>query len=131
MVKLWKKYKYALITAILAFVGGLYYYFDPSTYIIMPKCPVKLLTTFDCPGCGFQRALHAFLHGNIKEAISYNLFFLVAIPIVFLWCFNGILIEKTSNSQRRIALINVNRYLVFFYIACYLFWFVIRNVFCF
>lgn len=128
MAKLWNNYKYTIITIVIVLGGGVYYYIDPSQYQIMPKCPVKLLTTLDCPGCGFQRALHATLHGHLEEAISYNLFLLVAIPIICIWCFNGILIENTSNVHKRITLIHMNRYFVYFYIFCYTLWFIIRNV---
>jgi hypothetical protein len=31
-------------------------------------CPFKYLTHFDCPGCGFQRAVIALLHGNLQES---------------------------------------------------------------
>ena len=39
----------------------------------MPRCPVKWVTGFDCPGCGSQRALRALLQGHPMEAWSYNL----------------------------------------------------------
>lgn len=128
MAKLLNKYKYTIITIVITLFGGLYYFIDPSKYQLMPKCPVKLLTTLDCPGCGFQRALHATLHGHLEEAISYNPFLLVAIPIICIWCFNGILIENTSNVQKRTSLIHMNRFFIYFYIFCYILWFIIRNV---
>lgn len=43
--------------------------------------PFKLLTGYDCPGCGSQRALHALLHGDIN-AFAYNPLFIIAIPYV-------------------------------------------------
>ena len=123
------RYKYAIITALVAIGCVPYYFVDPSRYSIMPRCPVKLLTSLDCPGCGFQRALHATLHGHIEEAIGYNLFLLVAIPVVGLWCLNGLMIEHTSSDRRRRALIGMNKALVYLYIIGYLLWFVIRNVY--
>ncbi|NBO60908.1 MAG: DUF2752 domain-containing protein, partial [Flavobacteriia bacterium] len=30
----------------------IYGWFDPSTSQFFPKCPVKTLTHYDCPGCG-------------------------------------------------------------------------------
>ena len=128
MVKLCINNKYTIITITIALLGGIYSYLDPSKYIIMPKCPVKLLTTLDCPGCGFQRALYATFHGNFKEAISYNLFLLVAIPIICFWCLNGIFIENIANYHINCLLIRVNRWIIYFYIVSYLLWFVIRNV---
>ncbi|WP_246001891.1 DUF2752 domain-containing protein [Mucilaginibacter gracilis] len=31
----------------------------------MIPCPLKKLTGFDCPGCGFQRSLIALLKGDV------------------------------------------------------------------
>lgn len=39
----------------------------------MPKCLFRLATGWSCPGCGSQRALHALLHGNLREALEMNL----------------------------------------------------------
>jgi len=128
MVAPWKKFKYTVVTILVAFVGGLYYYIDPLEYQLIPKCPVKLITTLDCPGCGFQRALYATLHGNFREAISYNLFLLIAIPIICVWCINVILIDNTQNLYKRKSLINANRGMIYLYIVSYFLWFIIRNV---
>ena len=46
----------------------------------MPKCPTKLLFNIDCPGCGFQRAIHAIIHGEFKRAFSLNPFLFLAAP---------------------------------------------------
>lgn len=40
---------------------------------LMPRCPIKLITGFDCPGCGSQRALHSLLDGHPLESLHYNL----------------------------------------------------------
>ena len=50
----------------------LYHYFDPAHSHLAPKCIFKSLTGYDCPGCGSQRAIHAFLNGRIWEGIQYN-----------------------------------------------------------
>lgn len=70
-----------LITALLALVAGIaLYYFNPSDYVLAPKCMMKSLTGWDCPGCGIQRAFHAASHGNWTEAIGYNLFLVYSLP---------------------------------------------------
>lgn len=128
IIRFLQTYKYTLCTIIALFVCLLYYYIDPLKYRIAPKCPIKLLTNLDCPSCGFQRALHATLHGNIIEAVHYNLFLVIAIPMVLLWFLNSLIIEYTSQQQRRLSLIKWNRILIYIYIAAYLCWFVIRNI---
>ncbi len=39
----------------------------------MPRCPVKMFTGLDCPGCGSQRALHSLLEGHLLESVRHNL----------------------------------------------------------
>ena len=56
---------------------------DPASTDIMPKCLFYHLTGYECPACGIQRAMHAFLNGNFKEAIAYNYFLIVSIPYFF------------------------------------------------
>lgn len=124
----WNRYKYTIISFLVIMGGITYYCIDPSRYKIMPKCTIKLMTTLDCPGCGFQRALHAFLHGHIKEAIHYNFFLLFAIPITCIWCINGLYIERTSSLKIRTQLINTNKIIIYIYIVCYSLWFIIRNI---
>ena len=33
-------------------------------------CPFKYLTGYDCPGCGFQRALIALIKGDFQESFQ-------------------------------------------------------------
>lgn len=108
----------------------LYYYLDPSLYVLMPKCVFKTLTGLDCPGCGLQRALHALLHGKFSEAIRFNFFLIIAIPMICLWLVNSFIIEHTHlvNNNVKNRLRSANQYIVKLYILCYFLWFVIRNI---
>ena len=67
----------------LAAVGVVYYFVDPSDtgHILLPQCPLRLLTGLACPLCGLQRSLHAMLHGHFIEAFSYNYFLVLVIPL--------------------------------------------------
>ena len=58
---------------------GIYYLIDPSSSYLMPKCPFHLLTGYDCPACGVQRAFHYSLHGDWGTAIRYNYFLILSI----------------------------------------------------
>lgn len=71
----------AFVAVAVLFV--IYGMFDPCLPLF-PKCPFKLLTGFDCPGCGSQRAIHALLNGHIAEAWRYNAMLLVMIPVITL-----------------------------------------------
>lgn len=71
----------ALVAAIvfMSFIILFYYTVDPSS-AFMPHCVFKTITGYDCPGCGFQRALHAALHGDLAVAWNYNAFVFFAVP---------------------------------------------------
>ena len=62
-------------------IGVFYALVDPLA-AWMPKCPVKMLTGYDCPGCGSQRAVHAMLGGDLAAAWRYNAALIVAIPVI-------------------------------------------------
>lgn len=64
----------------LIIAGVFYYTVDPASGF-MPRCAFKAITGYDCPGCGFQRALHAALHGDIAAAWAYNPFVFFAVPV--------------------------------------------------
>lgn len=50
----------------------LYYFVNPAHCVWVPKCPFYMLTGYKCPGCGTQRALHAFLRGDIINGFKHN-----------------------------------------------------------
>ena len=59
--------------------------FDPNqSGSPLPPCPSRWLTGIYCPGCGATRALHALLHGNLEKALSMNVVFVFALPLVAL-----------------------------------------------
>ncbi len=58
--------------------------FDPTQSRLFPKCPFLLLTGLKCPGCGSQRAIHALLGLDMHQALSYNAFLVVMIPLIVL-----------------------------------------------
>ena len=61
----------------------LLYLFNPVETEYAPKCIFHAVTGLSCPGCGMQRFLHAFMHGNFLEAIqlhancSHSLFIII------------------------------------------------------
>ncbi|MDR0186960.1 DUF2752 domain-containing protein [Prevotella brunnea] len=119
-----RKIAFLLLGAIA--IGSFYFLLNPAQYRLSPKCPVKLLTGYSCPGCGAQRFLHAALHGNFGEAISYNYFLLLALPYLLVLCLLWVLpIGKWKSKWGRIA---EHRYVVWTYIVIFFVWLVVRNV---
>lgn len=102
------------------------YFLDPLQYRFMPKCVFKLITGYDCPGCGFQRAVHALLHGRISEAIHYNLFLLVGIPYLLAIVFANFL-PYSKKKQKMLAVLE-GRALAYSYVVLFFLWMIIRNI---
>ena len=102
------------------------YVLNPVEHQLMPKCPLKLLTGLSCPGCGFQRATHAFLHGHIAEALAYNYWLVFALPYLL-----AVMTEKWvlhGEWQRKAEAVIEHRYLINFYLATFFIWFIVRNI---
>lgn len=117
-----------LVLFLLLLVGGIVVYtlFDPNKSVWMPKCPFRLLTGWNCPACGLQRALHALLHGRFTEALSYNYFFVVSIPYVIALLVAEVLkrVPRGDNFIRAVE----HPVLARVYIILFIVWGIIRNL---
>ena len=73
-----------LAAAMLGVAAGLVLLrvFDPATSGVFPPCPLHYLTGLYCPGCGSLRALHALLHGDMRQAWAMNPLTLIVLPFV-------------------------------------------------
>ena len=47
-------------------------------------CISKLITDFDCPGCGITRAVQHCIHLDFKTAWYYNKMFILVVPLLSL-----------------------------------------------
>lgn len=54
----------------------------PPESAMMPRCPIRSLTGFYCPGCGLLRALHAAAGGRLVESVSFNALPLLIAPFL-------------------------------------------------
>ena len=109
--------------AAVAIVVFLYYRHDPSSPVA-PKCLFRLLTGYDCPGCGSQRAFHALLHGRLAEAWGYNPYLFFAVPA------GAVLIaaEAVRRSHPRLHRTLVNPLSATIILAATIAWWVFRNL---
>ena len=72
----------ALLGAALAYIGIV----DPhEPDSIFPLCPFRLLTGWNCPGCGALRMIHDVLHGDVAAAIHDNAMLLIGAPLLAEW----------------------------------------------
>lgn len=116
-----------LFPVILVVAGIVYYVLDPTQpNTWAPRCPLKLLTGWDCPSCGTQRAFHSLLHGDILTALHYNLFMVISLPFALL-----VVLASWYNFNHRFDRLNhmlCNRYVLIAYIILYFMWWIVRNI---
>lgn len=93
--------QFIVVTIAVIILSLLYFFYPAATSPFYPKCIFHSITGLDCPGCGSQRAASALLHGNILQALNYNLLFVLLVPFmlyaafVFSWnVFSGKKIQQ-------------------------------------
>ena len=101
--------------------------YNPTNYWFWPKCPVKLLTGLSCPGCGIQRFVHAFMHGQFRTAVRYNYYLLYALPFLLLNVIAYYLPEGRVRESMKAVL--ESKPSLYFYIVSFVLWFIVRNIF--
>ena len=106
-------------------LGIIYFIIDPSTCAFMPRCPVRLITGLPCPGCGSQRAIHALLHLDFKEAFHQNFLMCALIPVIFTLSVAEMLREKYP---RFYNIVN-NQYVAYALLVIILGWWILRIIF--
>ena len=121
-----RQHKILIAVCLAVVAGALLFVLDPVQHRFMPKCIFKLLTGLDCPGCGFQRAVHALLHGHFMEALRYNLFFAVAIPYLLALLSAHTVLPR--NVRNKALLILEGRVACYVYVVTFTAWFIIRNI---
>ncbi len=114
-----------LTAAVLLALAAVYFFFDPNTEGVFPKCAFYVLTGWKCPGCGSQRALHALLHGDIAGAFHMNMW----IPVAAIYIVLVMIALFFSNRNSRYSKIVTNDYLFATFLLFTIAWFVLRNVY--
>ena len=116
----------AVVVLILLAALYLFYNLNPETQPIFPKCPFLVITGYECPGCGSQRAIHQLLHLNIGAALKYNAFMVIALPYVFL----GVYMEYFGGKQRNVKLYRFffGRYSALVILVIMILYWVLKNI---
>lgn len=112
----------AVIAAL--FIAFVFYYNVNPDSGLMPRCSFKLLTGYDCPGCGFQRALHALLHGQVADAWAYNPFVFFAVPVALLY----IIVEAGRKRRPQLHRRIVSPPALWGILAAIVIWWIVRNI---
>lgn len=114
--------KSSLIIIAFLLLCAFLYFNDPINSSHTPKCWFKVFTGLSCPGCGFQRCVHALLHGNILEAINYNLFLVIGVPYL-------VFVAVSESLGLKYSMMLIKRRAAYLYIFLYFIWFAVRNVY--
>ncbi len=77
-----RRFTAAAIWASLAVGGAYLYWFEPGKTGVFPICPFRVLTGFNCPGCGTTRAVHQLLHGHVVAAFELNPLTILLLPVL-------------------------------------------------
>lgn len=110
----------ALSGAMVIALVVLYHLFDPTHSIYAPKCVIKAITGYDCPGCGCQRLLYHWAHGRFIEGLHYNYFFPIGLLYIIL-----ILVGRHIPILHHIC---TSSAVIYSFIAIYLLWWIVRNL---
>lgn len=73
-----------------------------------------------------QRFLHALLHGNLREAMSYNYYLVLVMPYLLLLLLRDLMPKGAS--RERLTRIVEHKILIGAYIATYVIWLFVRNI---
>lgn len=77
----------ALAAAALAYVVRV----DPHhARRVWPRCPVKVVTGLDCPGCGGMRMAYDVVHGEARMALHDNPYLLLCSPLLAALVWRGV-----------------------------------------
>lgn len=104
---------YGLTTLVVGYLIALYI-FDPKEYSLFPRCVFYSLTGLKCAGCGGQRALHSLLRGEFLQALKYNCFLTVFLPVFAVGWYKGPFANK--------------RWYPFFGLAVMILFIIVRNL---
>jgi len=100
---------------------------NPEKFHLFPKCPFKLLTGYECPGCGSQRAIHYLLNLKIANAIQANALLVFSIPYILFLFFTELLRFKIDFFMR-LHKISHSTKAIWAVFVIVVFWWLVRNL---
>ena len=82
-------------------------------------CLFKLITGYDCPGCGITRCLFSLINFDIKSAFNYNaLVTILIVPFMVYYCYvNYCYVLSKDNRLKKY----INKISVFLLVICLLY----------
>jgi hypothetical protein len=127
MQKTKKLITFCLVSVAFFVLVIIYGKLNPENFKLFPKCPFKILTGLDCPGCGSQRAIHHLLNLNVESAIHANVLLILALPYLLLLFFVELLKTK-SRFFMRLHNIFFSTKAIWIVFAIIVLWWIARNI---
>jgi hypothetical protein len=80
------------------------FFFNPASPAnqFFPKCPFRLVTGWQCPGCGSTRAFHQLLHLDLLAAFKLNPLMVLTVPFIIYGLLGFTRSALMGGPQRRI-----------------------------
>jgi hypothetical protein len=80
------------------------FFFNPASPAnqFFPKCPFRLLTGWQCPGCGSTRACYQLIHLHPLAAFKLNPLFMLTLPFIIYGFLGFTRSAITGKPQRRL-----------------------------
>ena len=100
------------------------YLFNPANGAGYPACPFRMITGFQCPGCGTLRGLHQLLHGHPLAAFKLNPLMVMTLPFLLVVLFLTTRRALTGRMQPRLFI--PAKYIWIFLVVVICFW-IFRN----
>ena len=101
--------KVVLINVGLILLLFLYYKIYIKFNVGIP-CLFKLITGYDCPGCGITRCLFSLINLDIKMAFNYNaLVTILIVPFIIYYCYMNYcyIFGKNNNVKKYVNKISI------------------------
>ena len=118
---------FCVVISLVILLVIIYSKFNPENTSFYPKCPFRMLTGYECPGCGSQRAIHYLLNLKISSAIHANALLVFSIPYVLLLFFAE-LFKSKSKLFMRLYKILFNSKAIWMVFVIIIFWWFARNL---
>ncbi len=115
-----------MVIALILLGGITLFFINPEQVSWMPKCYFYVLTGWQCPACGSQRALHHLLHQNFAAAFAYNPFLLVSLPYLFALVFLQWFDEE--NRFQKLRTFCHGSQTIRIYLVLIVLWWILRNI---
>ena len=106
--------------------AGFLFFFNPASPSnqFFPKCPFRLITGMQCPGCGSTRAFYQLLHLHPVAAFKLNPLMILTLPFIVYGFLGYTRSAVTGQPHRRVFIPSIY---LWGWLAVMIFFWVFRN----